>query len=337
MCILKALTVLDVARIAGVSVATVSRVLSGVPTVTPENRERVLSVVNDVGFLPNRAAQTLRRGKGTTVAFLVSDIEQGTSAALAKHVQQALETDGRDLLLYNLNHDPERLLSFLRRAPMMGLCGIVISTTDKLPVEEMQPLLAMLTRIHVPIVSVLQQLQHVGIRSIVSEERDACSKSVGHLLKSGRSPVAFLGRIGGSAVGAERYQGYCDALKEAGEPLRRELVWDASYRYAGGYRALSRAIDSGLEFHGVQAASDELAFGAMSAIQDGGRRIPEDVAVIGFGDLELGAHTRPSLSSVSTNCKLLAEHVAAAFRNPKGMDDSGLTLIGRQLVLRRST
>ncbi|WP_422369652.1 LacI family DNA-binding transcriptional regulator [Pelagibius sp.] len=272
-----------------------------------------------------------------TVALLVGDIEQGTSAALAKHLQGTLEAEGMDLLLYNLNHDPERLLGFLKRAPTMGLAGLVISTLDEWPSKAAAPMIRALQRLNVTVISVSQRLACRGTASIVLEEREACARSVSAMIRAGSSPIAFLGRIKGSAVGQERFQGYCDALKEAGKPVRKALVWDASYRYEAGFRALKQAITSKLSFHGVQATSDELALGAMAAIQEEGLAIPKHIAVVGFGDLELSRHTRPALSSVSTDSEEIAKRVAAVLQDPpKATRTPSVCVIPRELVLRDS-
>jgi DNA-binding LacI/PurR family transcriptional regulator len=329
-------TVLDVAREAGVSVATVSRVLSNVPTVSEKNRQLVMDTVARMGFRPNFMARNLRRGRGTTVALIVSDIEQHFFASAAKQIQQSLEQDGLDLLLYDTNHKADRMASFLARAPSMGLCGIVIATTDNLPLDTIRPMIAEIKASGIQVITIIQQFSGLDIPAIVHEERDACIRSVRYLLRTNRTPVAFVGRISGSVVGYERYEGYRAALQEAGEPIRKELIFDAEFRYAGGYDAISAAISRGLEFRSLQASSDELAYGAIAALRDRGKRVPEDVAVIGFSNLDMSAHMRPGLTSVSSNYTLLSQRVAAFFRGDGLETDVNQSPIRRDLVIRDS-
>lgn len=327
-------TVLDVAREAGVSVATVSRVLSNAPTVSEKNRQLVMDAVVKIGFRPNFTARNLRRGRGTTVALIVSDIEQHFFASAAKHIQQALEQDGLDLLLYDTNHKAERLASFLSRAPSMGLCGVVIGTTDILPFDMFRPMITEIKAAGIQVITIMQQFASMDIPAIVHEEREACLRAVRYLLRTNRTPVAFVGRILGSVVGHERYEGYRAALQEAGEPIRKELIFDAEFRYAGGYDAISGAIARGLEFRSLQASSDELAYGAIAALRDRGKRVPEDVAVIGFSNLDMSAHMRPALTSVSSNYGLLAGRVAAFFRGDNPETEVNQSPIRRDLVIR---
>lgn len=326
-------TVRDVARRAGVSSATVSRVLSGKANVGADARERVLAAVRDLDFQPNRMAQGLRRGRGNSVALLVGDIEQNVYSALTKHVQTALGEIGLDLMLYNLDHSADRLRAILEAAPSMGLRGVALASTDVIPMATVGPLLRGLKEGGMTVLSIGQRLHREGIPSIVHEERAASRRAVAYLLESGRMPVAYVGRITGSAVGTERYRGYCAALAAAGIAPRRELVWDVSYRYAAGYEATTRALAAGVEVRAIQAGSDELALGAMAAIHDRGLRIPDDVAVIGFGNIDWGAHVRPALTTISVHPSTVAAGIVDMLGNKDG---PALTVIPRSLVRRGS-
>ncbi|BBK40943.1 transcriptional regulator [Allostella vacuolata] len=326
-------TVLDVARRAGVSSATVSRVLSGKGNVGEEARRRVLDAVRELDFQPNRMAQGLRRGRGNAVGLLVGDIEQNVYSALTKHVQTALGEIGLDLMLYNLDHSAERLRTMLEAAPAMGLRGVALATTDIIPMATIGPLLRGLQAGGMSVVSIGQRLHKDGIPSIVYEERAAARRAVAYLLEGGRSPVAYLGRLTGSAVGTDRYRGYAAAVTGAGQALRRELVWDVAYRFAAGYEATSRALDAGLDFRAIQCGSDELALGALAAIRDRGRAVPDDIAVIGFGNLDWGGHVRPALTTLSVHPATVAGHMA---RMLAGDETKLLTVIPRTLVRRGS-
>ncbi|BBK30772.1 LacI family transcriptional regulator [Allostella humosa] len=315
------------------SSATVSRVLSGKGNVGQEARERVLQAVRELDFHPNRMAQGLRRGRGNAVGLLVGDIEQNVYSALTKHVQKALGEVGLDLMLYNLDHSTERLVAMLEAAPAMGLRGVALATTDNIDMAKVGPLLRGLQVGGMAVVSIGQRLHRAGIPSIVHEERAAARRAVEYLLEGGRTPVAYLGRLTGSAVGTERYRGYAAALAGAGIALDRALVWDVSYRFAAGYEATRRALDAGLAFRAIQCGSDELALGAMAAIQDRGLAIPGDVAVIGFGSIDWGAHVRPALTTISVHPATVAARMVGMLT---GQDVPALTVIERSLLRRGS-
>ena len=327
-------TVIDVARHAGVSSATVSRVLNGSMTVSSEMRDRVNAAVKRLAFRPNPMAQGLRRGQTRTVALLVGDIAQTHFAELTMQLQAALEETGIDLLLYNLGHSANRLSEFLVRSVSMRLRGVVIALSDNIS-RATAPLFANLEENGIQVVSIGQDLSRYGIPSIVHEERAAAHRSVSYLLAKGHKRIAYVGRIKGSAVGTERFRGYQAALVRA-DAFREELVWDMAYRYAAGRDAVSRAMDSGLRFTALQAGSDEIAMGALAALHDRGREVPGDVSIVGFGDVQMGAYLRPALTTLSSHPELAARHVCSIFKGNGGGGSPELTVLERALVQRES-
>jgi DNA-binding LacI/PurR family transcriptional regulator len=328
-------TVIDVARHARVSLATVSRVLNGNASVSAEMRERVHSAVRKLAFRPNAMAQGLRKGQTNTVALLVGDIAQRHFAELTMRVQAALEETGIDLLLFNLGHSATRLTDFLGRAVSMRLRGVIVALSDDVP-RTAAASFASLQEDGIAVVSIGQDLTRYRIPSIVHEERAATARSTAYLLKKGHSRIAYVGRIKGSAVGTQRFRGYRAALAKV-NLFREELVWDTAYRYSAGRDAVLRALDRGIRFTGVQAGSDEMATGAMAALHDRGFSVPGDVAVIGFGDVEMGAYLRPSLTTLSSHPDIAALRVSEIFKaTPGGIASPRVMLLKRSLVERES-
>lgn len=328
-------TVIDVAREAGVSLATVSRVLNGSAAVSQQLRAKVSAAVEALEYRPNALAQGLRKGQGNTVALLVGDIAQRHFAELTMHVQPALDEVGADVMLFNLGHSATRLTQFLERAPSMRLRGIVLALSDTLP-RAVGPLLASLGAQGLTLVSVGQDLRRFGLPSVMHEERAAARRAVEFLLARGHRRIAYVGRLQGSAVGTERFRGYRAALQKAGA-FDPSLVFDHAFRYAAGRDAVNRALDTGLAFTALQCGSDEIATGAMAALRDRALRVPEDVAIVGFGDIEMGAYLRPALTTVSTHPQLAAAHVRDLFRtDAPPAAEPPLVLLARTLVERSS-
>ena len=330
-------TLLDVASRAGVSPASASRVLNGRTTVGADMRERVLAAARDLDFQPNRMAQGLRRGRGSSVALLVGDIEQNIYSALTKHVQSALDEIGLDLMLFNLDHSASRLRAILEQAPSMGLRAIALATTDRIELAKFKPLLQGLQQRGMTVLSVGQRLERAGIPSIVHEERAASQRAVEWLIKERRGPVAYVGRITGSAIGTERFRGYAAALKQHGLRQARGLVRDVSYRYQAGYDAMVDLLKSGVTFRALQAGSDEIALGVMAAMQDNGRSAPGDIAVIGFGNIDWGSHVRPSLTTISVDHGAVSAALCAALQaDSEDRPVVPLVMISRELIRRQS-
>lgn len=330
-------TVVEVARHAGVSLATVSRVINGTAAVSPDKREQVEQAMLALNFQPDPMAQGLRRGQSNAVALLVGDIAQRHFAELTQHVQRALESQGKDLLLFNLGHQQKRLEDFLERSLRMRLRAVVVATSDAMtrPVfEAARRLLA-----HgIQVISLGQDLTRQGIASIVHEEHEATRRSVTHLVSLGHRNIAYVGRIRGSAIGSARFAGYRDAMRKANR-FDPALVWDMSFRYAAGYDSVAKALTEGRAFSALQAGSDEIAMGAIAALHDRGLAVPKDVAVVGFGDIDLGAFVRPALTTLSSSPLLAADHLAQLLRDdaPSAPDAPPCILLPRQLIVRASS
>jgi DNA-binding LacI/PurR family transcriptional regulator len=327
--------VIDVAHHAGVSLATVSRVMNGTATVSGDKRDKVMAAMQALGFRPNPMAQGLRKGQSNTVALLVGDIAQRHFAELTQYVQLALEASGNELLLFNLGHQQKRLQEFLQRAASMKLRAVVLALSDTI-VRAVFELVHELLDNGIHVLSIGQDLTAHGIPSIVHEEHEATRRAVEFLLARGHRRIAYAGRIKGSAIGSARFRGYRQAMQAAGA-FDEALVWDRVFRYAAGHDAVVSALDAGIVFTAIQAGSDEIAMGSVAALHDRGLRVPADVAVIGFGDIDLGAYLRPALTTLSSDMELAARRLGELLAEeaaPAG--PTRLVMLPRTLVERQS-
>ena len=302
-------TVTDVAKRANVCIATVSRVLNGSAIVSPKTRERVMQAVADLYYTPNKAARNLKSGKSSTVAFAVSDIEQSEDAALTKYLQPTLQTIGLDFFLYNLSHSKDRLKRLLQEADRFGLSAMVLSSSEAIDEQELAHHAARLAEQNISLIMIDYDLSHCGVPSVVHDDEAASETSVRYLIETGRTPIAYLGRHATSRTGQRRRQGYVNAHRQAGLPIDPDLTWDFYYRSAAGYEAVDRAIERGLKFRAIQCGSDELAMGAIAALLDHKVAIPDEVAVIGFGNSTWASHLRPALTTLSSSPQQVATTV----------------------------
>lgn len=332
--------VLDVAERANVSSATVSRVLSGSPLVRAETRAKVIAAAEALGYQPNAFARSLRKGRGSSVALVTGDIEHGIYPALAKHLQRELELVGLSLVLFNLDHQQERLRHMLEHAAAMGLRGLFLASADLADMAALQPFVARAKARGIAILSVSQRLERHGIDSVVHDDRAGAGMAVRHMLERGRRAIAYLGRIASSAVGSERSIGYEQALRHAGLAVDPALVWDVreGYRGEAGYRMTRMALERGLRVDAIVAASDELASGAVAALHDHGLSIPGDVAVTGFGGISWGSYIRPALSTIDLDIAALAERARLWLEAlDSGDEHPPLVMVRPTLVVRDST
>jgi len=331
-----AVRITQVARAAGVSISTVSRVVNRPDTVLAETRERVQEAIERLGYRPNRVASGLRSGLTRTGALLVADVSQPWYAKLTKAVEAELDRWGYTAYVYDLDHDAANLARYLEGCPQQGVEGVILSTGDRLDAAAE----AALERVHarIPVVLASQQLDRLEIPSVVYDDRGGARAATEHLLAGGAAPVAFLGELPRSHLGEERCRGYADALRAAGEDARGWRWPVRGYDYRHGFDATGAALAAGRVPGGILAVNDQLAIGAMRALHDHGLTVPGDVAVVGFGDLELAPFVRPSLSSVQGPVdEIAASACSALVALLRDEPAPQRQVIGRSLVVRESS
>ena len=297
----------EVARAAGVSRATASKVLGGHPQVSESARQAVERAAAELGYLPNRAARSLAAGRSESVGVLIPEpssqlFGDPMLARLLGAIGEELSANGLQMVLFAPQSatDIERLDQYL--------AGGHVDAVLLLALHESESLLARLQARGIPMVfggsprtallaSYVDVDNHAGGRSATQ-----------HLVAQGRRRIAHIaGPRDGPAAG-QRLQGYREALWNAG--LRSDLVEQGASDRDSGELAMARLLATQEDIDGVFAASDTMAAGAMWALQVLGRRVPDDVAVIGFDDSPIAMATQPPLSSVRQPVELMGREMA---------------------------
>lgn len=286
----------EVAARAGVSRATVSRVVNGVATVAPELRARVELAVAELDYVPDRTARMLVTGRADTVALVVSEPDNRFFgdpffADVVRGASQELSAAGVQMMLMMATSHPEleRIERYLRSAPLDGVLLVSEhSTHDPLP-RAMQDA-------GIPVVIGGRPLAP-GLRiPYVDNDNVAGGRlAARHLLGLGRSVLATVAGPADMAAGMDRLQGFADGL---GAPLDPERVERGDFTTTGGETATARLLDRLPGLDGLFVANDLMAAGALKALRAAGRRVPQDVAVVGFDDAPLAALTDPPLTTV---------------------------------------
>ncbi|MBI3752319.1 MAG: LacI family DNA-binding transcriptional regulator [Chloroflexi bacterium] len=286
-----------VAHEAGVSRATVSRVVNGSPKVSPEVRRQVERAVDRLGYVPNLAARSLVTRRSDSVGVVITEptgrlfndpffprLLRGISAELAARKLQLV------LLMPETEPDEERLERYLLSGHVDGVILVSLHGDDPLPGD-------LLAR-GIPVVIGGRPATGIAASYVDVDNRDGARAAVRHLVSLGRRRIATLAGPLDMAVGSDRLEGYRDALAESGLPHDRRLEAHGEFTYESGASAMRRVIHAAPDVDAVFAASDLMAAGAMSVLRAAGRRVPEDVAVVGFDDSPLAVTTDPPLTSV---------------------------------------
>jgi len=287
----------DVARLAGVSIKTVSNVVNDYPYIRPETKRRVQDAIDSLGYRPNLSARGLRSGRTGVISLVIPDLRNAYFAELADSVMRAADERGLFVVIEQTGASRERELEILRGPRMQLVDGILYSVLAL--GEEDVPLLKDVTT---PMVLLGERIFHGPNDHVTMRNTEGAKAATEHLISLGRSRIIALGAHRGEVIGSAglRLTGYRAALADAGIAYDDRLVAEVGDWYrSSGASAMRAVLESGIDFDGVVAFNDSMALGAMRVIQESGRRIPDDVAMIGFDDLDESRYTLPTLSSIS--------------------------------------
>nr|WP_315463200.1 LacI family DNA-binding transcriptional regulator [uncultured Rhodoferax sp.] len=285
-------TLLDVARVAGVSPSTVSRILNGTARVAPAKREAVEAAIAQLQFRPNIFARSLKTGITMTVGVLTQSIESQFYARALKGIEVGLEASGHSPLIVSGHWNARTDVASLKLLTSRRVDGVIILTSDiadadVLAVAKQQP-----------VVITERALEGPNLRSIHVDQKFGGYLATQHLLALGHTRIAHIAGVDKRSDAQDRYQGYLQAHAEAGlEPDARLLV-RGDFTDQGGHAAAQQLMDSGVPFSAIFCANDDTAQGARLALYQRGLRVPEDVSLVGFDDMPTSRFMTPPLTSV---------------------------------------
>lgn len=294
-------TIEDVAAVAGVSTASVSRVLSGARRVTPETRERVISAVSELNYQVNAVASALRSKVTRTVGMVVPDIVTPFFPAVVKAVEDALHQSGISLFLCDAGNSPEVEAHRLEALLARSVDGIIIS-----PVHAVKSRAAVAAAAkRVPLVQVDR---HVNVKTdVVSVDHGrGVQMVVDHLASQQCRTFAFVTAATGSSIAKERLEGYTKAVKTLDRASTTRVLAAGDLTIAWGQEAGAKLAQEPLP-HAVVCANDLIAIGLLQAFRAEGIKVPEDVAVTGYDDTTFARVVEPPLTSVRQPLQLIGE------------------------------
>lgn len=288
-------TLEDVAARAGVSRATVSRVVNQHTTVDAALAAAVTRAIDDLGYAPNRAARALMTNRTDAIALVAAEPGERVFgdpffSGIVRGVSQELAGHGQQLILCMISDEAERdrVERYLLGRHADGVLLISEHGRDGLP--------ALLAREQVPLVVGGRPLDtSVRVPYVDNDNVDGARQATEHLTALGRQVIGTVSGPSDMSAPLDRLKGYRDVL---GPRFRAELVAEGDFSTAGGYAATTALLERAPDLDGLFVASDLMAVGALAALRDHGRRVPQDVAVIGFDDIDLAAITEPPLTTV---------------------------------------
>lgn len=287
-------TIYDVAREAGVSMATVSRVVNGNPNVKPATRKKVMEAIKRLGYRPNAVARGLASKRTTTVGVIIPDISSMFYAELARGIEDIANMYKYNIILCNSDQRMEKeihLVNTLLEKQVDGLLFMGGQITD----EHKE----LFTTSPVPIILSATRDSEAELPSVNIDYFQASYDAAMELIEHKHTKIGFIsGPLEDPLVGQLRLEGYKKALRDAELPFQDEYLQIGNYRYASGIQATEFFLSLQERPTAILAMSDEMAIGAIHACQDNGLSIPNDVEIIGFDNTRICSMVRPTLTSV---------------------------------------
>lgn len=293
-------TILDVAKAAGVSTATVSHVINHTKHVSPDTVKKVSDAITKLGYHTNPIAKSLKSRRTNRLAFILSDVSSQFHSAVIRGVTDVANANRYNVSIYCCYSDQNKEWSYLEDARNNQFDGIlldtVVSTADiPLYAKRLKKLLLDNTDKIIPVVLLERDFSSAGLDSVFSDIYAGARCAVQHLIDEGCRQIAFITPPPNLD---ERIRAYHDVLRENGIPEDPSIIRTGNLSHVGGYQAMQSIITSGGKFDAVFASNDTSAVGALRALQDAGISVPDTVRLIGFDDIFFSRVFTPSMSSI---------------------------------------
>jgi LacI family transcriptional regulator len=328
-------TIQDIARQAGVSFQTVSRVLNNKPDVAEETRKRIQQVIKELDYYPSTLARGLRNQPTKTIGLIVPDSANPFFAEIAKGVENAGFTAGYSVILCNSNKMAQRELRHLELLQSKHVDGIIFITTTA-QIRQIRPLIE-----HgIPVVMFYRDPGDLDVDTFIIDNQRAGYIATSHLIELGHKNIACIQPASAETPSAKRVDGYRQALHERGLAWRDELMPWGDNLLNGGERAVYELLAAKATFSAVFACNDAMAIGAMRALRQRGYRIPDDVSVVGVDDVILASYVEPPLTTVAQPKQEAGETAVEYLIQRMGKGYTGgarHTLLNIELIVRGST
>ncbi|CAM3700086.1 HTH-type transcriptional regulator AscG [Vibrio aerogenes CECT 7868] len=286
-------TIVDVSRLAGVSKATVSRVINGTGQVKPSTRESVFAAMKQLSYQPDKVAQALAASKNHTIALVLSNYDSLLWSALMEQIMLYAQSEHKKLMIVDSHDDPDNECKIIRK--IEGQCDAIVLFSHSLSDTQIQ---ALHDQLSVPLILLNRNSASDSCHSVCLDQEQLVSTAMDHLVISGHRNIACITGPVDTSAGQERLRGYKRALKKYKLPQSSSLIQTGDYHIRSGYEACHNLLKLGAPFSALIAFNDDMALGAIRALTEAGIKVPEQVSVIGIGNDPHGEFSTPELTTV---------------------------------------
>ncbi|RJT27478.1 HTH-type transcriptional regulator GalR [Buttiauxella izardii] len=298
-------TIKDVAKLAGVSVATVSRVINDSPKASDASRQAVTSAMEELNYHPNANARALAQQTTETIGLIVGDVSDPFFGAMVKAVEQVAYRTGNFLLIGNGYHNEQKERQAIEQL-IRHRCAALVVHAKKIPDDELISLMKQMPGM----VVINRILPGFEQRCVALDDRYGAWLATRHLIQQGHTKIGYLCSNHQISDAEDRLQGYYDALTEHGLPINDRLVTYGEPDESGGEQAMTELLGRGKNFSAVACYNDSMAAGALGVLNDNGIDVPKEISLIGFDDVLISRYVRPRLTTVRYPIITMAEQAA---------------------------
>jgi LacI family repressor for deo operon, udp, cdd, tsx, nupC, and nupG len=282
----------NVAKLANVSIATVSRVFTGSDTVADETRKKVMEAVKELNYHPNVLARQLRMMETKTIIVIVPDITNTFFSQVLRGIEIIARSNGYRVLLGDTGNDITIEHEYLKALYEKHADGLVLLTArmDRNTIESLTE--------KYPVVLACEYLEGSNVPTVSIDNISAARKATEHLIKLGHKRLAHITGPMNVILSRDRLEGYKQAMKTYGLEIDPLLITEGDFYYETGYDLMLKLMSINNPATAIFAANDEMAIGAIKAIQSQGLKVPEDIAIVGFDNIKMSAIFSPSLTTI---------------------------------------
>ncbi len=300
----------DVAKLAGVSQSTVSRVLNQSVTLVPiseETRQKILNAIQELGYQPNMIARSLRTQRSQMIAVMIGDISNAFYHPIVRAVQDVARAYDYDVLISNSDHIYENEVRFLETVLRRPVDGIIMAP-HRLTTEDLDKFI---TRSQIPIVALGAQVQHPAVDVVGGTSEPATYDAVMWLIQErGHRRVGFIGTLDEMPPGPARYRGYQRAMETSGLVIEHNFAHHGDFTLEGGKLAMQNFLKQENPPSAIFVANSPMAIGAILAAQAAGCTVPGDFSIMGFDDIPEATIIHPTLTTVTRDLPNIGRQVA---------------------------
>ncbi len=334
----RSITMIDVARHAGVSQTTVSFVLNSTdtPNIPDDTRQRVLDAIEELGYEPDARARALRSGSTRTIALVIPDLRNPHFCEYATAIEESARASGYHLLLFSTTLNDEYAVDIFKDLARRRFDGLILVSAFILESKEAQATLDQIRRRGLPVVELTE---NYGVDAVSADYHEATKEVMSYLFSLGHRRIAMIYGVGGHEMAEDRLQPYCASLQAAGIPFDADLVQECGPTIMDGYQAAKKLLELKTRPTAIITINDLLAMGALRAAADLKLHVPNDLSLVGYDNIPMADFLIPRLTTVTKDAYTLGTEafkmLLARIQNP----DLPRQLIQHQpkLIIREST